>query len=73
MEKSLKTYQARIEKYQKPLLAETEHLAATKRAQESDIQMNIHKAEIRRLEDLIQLCILICEDIKEFEEEVKQE
>ncbi len=73
MEKFLKTYQARIEKYQKLLLAETEYLAAAKRAQESEAQRNIHQAEIRRLEDLIQLCILICEDIKEFEKEVKQE
>jgi len=73
VEKFLKTYQARIEKYQKLLLAETEYLAAAKRAQESDIQMNTHQAEIHRLEDLIQLCTLICEDIKEFEKEVKQE
>ncbi|MEH6344468.1 MAG: hypothetical protein V7785_05240 [Bermanella sp.] len=73
MVKRLKTYKARIKKYNLHLMAETEYLAAAKRIQTTEPQLNIHQAEIKRLEDLIQLCILICDDIKEFEEEVKQE
>ena len=73
MDKFLKTYEARIKRYNLQLMAETEYLAAAKRTQTTQPQLNTHQAEIRRLEDLIQLCNLICDDIKEFEKEVKQE
>ena len=72
MKKFLKAYEDRIEKYQRHLVAENEYLAAAKRSKDTDFQLHIHQAEIRRLKDLIRLCGLICEDINEFEDELNE-
>jgi len=68
----LKTYEGRIAKYQRHLAAENEYLAAVERSKDTQAQLHIHQAEIRRLTDLIELCRLICADINEFEEEVNE-
>jgi len=68
----LKTYEGRIAKYQRHLAAENEYLAAVERSKDTQAQLQIHQAEIRRLTDLIELCRLICMDINEFEEDLNE-
>ena len=72
MKRFLKTYEGRIAKYQRHLAAENEYLAAVERSKDTQAQLQIHQAEIRRLTDLIELCRLICTDINEFEEELNE-
>ena len=72
MKRFLKTYEGRIAKYQRHLAAENEYLAAVERSKDTQAQLQIHQAEIRRLTDLIELCRLICMDINEFEEDLNE-
>ncbi len=44
MEKFLNAYETRIKKYNLHLMAETEYLAAAKRAQTTELQLHIHQA-----------------------------